>query len=114
LAAVFVPVSNLDRSIAWYSRLLDLPIGAVSHEGQIYDLPVGGSASIILDAHGADPIVPSPKPLLMFSASNLEDALARARSLAGDVTSPEDIGSVLVFYLSDPDGHRICVKVDKH
>jgi catechol 2,3-dioxygenase-like lactoylglutathione lyase family enzyme len=113
LAAVFVSVSNMATSVDWYGRLLGLPDPAISHQGQICELPLDGSTTIILDSHGSEPIVPSVKPLLMFEAPALEPALTLARSMSGTVTTPEDIGSVVVFYLTDPDSHRICIKVPK-
>jgi catechol-2,3-dioxygenase len=113
LAAVFVPVSDMSTSIAWYSHLLGLDTVPTTHEGLIYELPLTGSTSVMLDAHGSEPIIPSSKPLLMFDASALEPALALARSLSESVSPPEDIGSAIVFYLTDPDGHRVCIKVPK-
>jgi catechol 2,3-dioxygenase-like lactoylglutathione lyase family enzyme len=113
LVAVFVPVSDMSASIAWYSHLLGLDTVATTHEGLIYELPLTGSTTVMLDAHGSEPIIPSTKPLLMFDASAIESALALARSLSESVTVPEDVGSAIVFYLTDPDGHRICVKVPK-
>ncbi|MEF3305797.1 VOC family protein [Paenibacillus sp. GYB003] len=48
IAAVFVPVKELGRAAAWWSRLLDLPLPD-SIPGGVYSLPVGGGTGLILD-----------------------------------------------------------------
>ena len=51
IGMVFIPVSDMQKAIAWYSRLLGLPLGATSHEDKIYNLPMQGETGLILDAH---------------------------------------------------------------
>ena len=46
IGQVFVPVTDLPRAIAWYSRLFGLPVGAPSHGGTIYDLPMSGATGL--------------------------------------------------------------------
>lgn len=48
---VFVLVSDMQRAIEWYSRLLGQPMKSISNEGQIYDLPMRGDVGLILDGH---------------------------------------------------------------
>jgi predicted enzyme related to lactoylglutathione lyase len=113
LDAVFIHVSDMARAIDWYSRLLGLPIGETAHDGMIYDLPVEGGAGILLDAY---PKLVPPRgtgPRVMFDTTDLDAALAHARSLSGTVTRPEDIGGAIVFYLEDPDGNLVCIKHPK-
>src|SRR5436309_1910443 len=50
IGQVFVPVSDMGRAVAWYSRLLGLPAGAPSHGGGIYDVPMAGETRLALDA----------------------------------------------------------------
>jgi predicted enzyme related to lactoylglutathione lyase len=113
LDAVFVHVTDIARAIDWYSKLLDLPTGDTAHEGRIYDLPVAGETGIILDSHPKPAPPAGTGPRIMFDATDLESALAQARTLSPSVTEPEDIGSAVVFYIEDPDANLICVKVRK-
>ena len=39
---VFIPVSDMQRAVAWYSRLFGLEQGQTSHEGGISDVPMAG------------------------------------------------------------------------
>jgi predicted enzyme related to lactoylglutathione lyase len=113
LDGVFVHVTDMPRAIDWYSKLLDLPVGDTAHEGRIYDLPVSGDTSIILDSHPKSAPPDGTGPRIMFDATDLDAALAHARTLSSSVTEPEDIGSAIVFYLEDPDANLICIKVRK-
>ncbi len=113
LDAVFVHVTDMSRSIDWYCRLLGLPRPETSHGDMICDLPVHGDTGILLDAY-PKPTPPSGTgPRIMLDATDLDSALALARTLASSVTDPEDIGSALAFYLEDPDANLICIKVPK-
>ncbi len=113
--AVFVPVRDMDRAIAWYSELLDLPRSTATHEGLIYDLPLPGETGIKLDghAHARGQVIDRHVPLVMFSAGDSDDVQAFARAHGTKATEPEDIGSATVLYLNDPDGNRICIKINK-
>lgn len=113
LDAVFVHVTDMTRSIDWYCRLLDLPRPATSHEGMICDLPLTGDTGILLDAYPKSTPPEGTGPRIMFDATDLDAAVARARTLSVSVTEPEDIGSAIVFYLEDPDSNLICIKVPK-
>jgi predicted enzyme related to lactoylglutathione lyase len=37
---VFIPVSDIAQAARWYSALFGLPLGAMTHGGKIYDLPM--------------------------------------------------------------------------
>lgn len=39
IGQVFIPVSDLDRSIAWYAALLGFEAGRTSHGHTIFDVP---------------------------------------------------------------------------
>jgi len=112
--AVFIPVTDMDRAIAWYTSLLGLPRIGTSHGGLICDLPLAADDTrIILDGHvhARGETIHRQVPLVMFQADDLGDVLAFARRHGATVTEPDDIGTVTVLYLDDPDGNRICVKV---
>src|SRR5262245_26388996 len=62
--AVFIPVSDMRRAIAWYSQLLGLPVKETSHEGKIYDLAMTSDIVLILDGH--KPVTNSSQPLFFL------------------------------------------------
>lgn len=113
LDAVFIHVSDMQRAATWYAGLLGLDQAEISHDGMIGDLPLLGTARIILDAY-PKPVSPSGTgPRLMFVARDITVALDHARTLSSTVTDVQDIGSSLVFYLDDPDGNTICIRQPK-
>jgi len=108
IGAVFVPVSDLERSARWYSALLGVPVQGASHEGRISDVPMAGDAALILDAH--KPVERSSQPLCFFWTDDLAGALARLQELEADVVSEiEDIGRVSTLQFLDPDGNPLMV-----
>ena len=110
IGAVFVHVTDMQRAIAWYSALLGVPQSATSHEGLIYDVPMDGPTGLTLDGHAhARGAFQPGGPLLMLPADDIHAAHAFAGEHAREVGPVEDIGSVSVFHLADPDGNRLIV-----
>ncbi len=108
IGAVFIPVSDMDRAIAWYNRLLGLPPQATSHEGRIYDLPMQGDVGLILDGH--QPVTNSAQPLCFFWTADIG---ATRRFLVENgvelVREVENIGTVSTLTFADPDGNLLMV-----
>ena len=110
IGAVFVHVSDMPRAIAWYSTLLGMPQAVTSHEGLIYDVPMEGPTGLTLDGHAhARGTFQPGGPLLMLHADDIHAAHAFAGDHAREVGPVEDIGTVSVFHLADPDGNRLIV-----
>jgi predicted enzyme related to lactoylglutathione lyase len=108
IGMVFVPVSDMDRTIAWYNRLLGLPAGNTSHEGKIYDVPMQGETALILD--GNKPVHNSAQPLLFFWTDDLPATLRHLREMNVEITSDaRDIGSVTFITFKDLDGNALMV-----
>lgn len=106
IGAVFIPVSDMQRAIAWYSALLGLPQTETSHEGKIYNLPMRGDTALMLDAH--KPVSNSSQPLCFFWTDDIlatYDFLKQQEIEPLDV--PEDIGSVTTLTFKDPDGNLL-------
>jgi len=110
IGAVFVHVTDMQRAVDWYSTLLGVPSHGTSHEGLISDVPMAGPTGLTLDghAHARGSFRPGA-PLLMLHASDIQAAHTFAVNHAHDVGPVEDIGSVSVFHLSDPDGNRLII-----
>lgn len=110
IGAVFVHVTDMRRAIAWYSTLLGVPQSGTSHEGLIYDVPMSGPTGLTLDGHAhARGTFQPGGPLLMLHADDIHAAYTFAGEHAREVGPVEDIGSVSVFHLADPDRNRLIV-----
>ncbi|MDG0814542.1 VOC family protein [Cohnella rhizosphaerae] len=113
VASIFIPVKNIERSRAWYCRLL----GFDESErdilfGHICVLPLEG-ADVVLDTMpkwgGGEPdgATPIDTPVLMLPTSDLEASLAFIDALGAErVTDIED-GHWFVF--KDPDGNKLMI-----
>ena len=108
IGMVFIPVSDMQRAIDWYSRLLGLPHGVTSHEDKIYNLPMQGETGLILDAH--KPVRNSSQPLFFFWTSDMQATYEFLKELAVEFVNPiEDIGSVSTLTFTDPDHNLLMV-----
>lgn len=108
IGAVFIPVSNMQRAIAWYSTLLGFPQTEASHEGKIYNLPMGGDTALMLDAH--KPVTNSSQPLCFFWTDDIRTAYDFLKQQEIELLGvPEDIGSITTLTFKDPDGNLLMV-----
>jgi predicted enzyme related to lactoylglutathione lyase len=109
IGQVFIPVSDMQAAIAWYSALFGLEPGDTSHAGAIYDIPVTGETSLVLDAH--KPVTShSVQPICMFPTNDMKASLDHLRKLGAEITSePQDIGSLVFATFRDPDGNPLMV-----
>ena len=106
VGTVFVPVSDMDRSIEWYSDLFDLPREEPSHDGTIYDVEMAGEVGLLLDANR--PVANSSQPLCFFPTDDLVATYEFLRERGIPIVhEPEDIGSVSILAFEDPDGNRL-------
>jgi catechol 2,3-dioxygenase-like lactoylglutathione lyase family enzyme len=75
---IFVHVSDLERSIKWYSDLLGLQVREEKHTGPVYSLNMGdGRPGITLDNHCFEEdykFIPLNQPLFNLSASDINEA----------------------------------------
>lgn len=106
---VFVPVSDMPRSIAWYSELFGLDIGEPSHGGTICEVPMQGETGLILDAN--KPVTErSVQPLCFFWTDDMAAALDHLRMMGVEITSDiTDIGSVAFLAFRDPDDNPLMI-----
>ncbi|HEU5086433.1 MAG TPA: VOC family protein [Roseiflexaceae bacterium] len=105
---VFIPVSDMQRAISWYSQLLGLPTGDTSHQGKIYSLPMQGNVGVILDGHKA--VRNSSQPLLFFWTDDITASWHFLQQLEVEIVSAvEDIGSVSTLTFKDPDQNLLMV-----
>lgn len=110
---IFIPVGDMPRAIAWYSKLLGLPEGQTTHADKIYNLPMQGETGIILDAHKA--VANSSQPLCFFWTDDIRATYDFLKALDDDIISTiEDIGSVSTLIFRDPDGNLLMVCQANH
>ena len=116
-----IGVTNVPRSYHWYQSLFGQPRSAPAHDyfGQILD--TDGTVLLCLHRWGdhehptltsPDLAAPGNGLLLFFRVDDFDDALARARTLAGQFeeeprTNPAT--GTREFALRDPDGYYVMV-----
>ena len=111
---IFIHVSDLERSIKWYSELLGLQVVEGLHTGPVYILNMpDGRPGITLDNHCFDEdykFIPSNQPLFNLSASDIKAAFNHVNKMGAEIlteiiTHPD----LEEFSLKDPDGNIIMV-----
>ncbi|PYI57543.1 VOC family protein [Paenibacillus flagellatus] len=111
---IFVHVTDLERSIRWYSELLGLDVREGPHAGPIYTLDMGpGRPGLTLDNHGLDDdyqFVPSNQPLFNLTATDIEAAYERVKSHGAEIVSGiVRFPDLSEFTFKDLDGNIIMV-----
>ncbi len=111
---VFVHVSDLERSIQWYSKLFGVEVRKGQHTGPIYTFMMGeGRPGLTLDNHCFDEdyqFFPSNQPLFNLSASDINEAFKHVTEMGVEIVT-EIITHPDLAELSfkDPDGNIIMV-----
>jgi len=108
IGAVFVPVSDIERSITWYCNLLKSPEEESTHDNKIYSIELENNITIILDAN--KPVKNSSQPLFYLFTENIQMTrqylVKNAIEIILDVV---DIGSLKILSFKDPDDNQIMV-----
>ncbi|MEO8308676.1 MAG: VOC family protein [Pseudomonadota bacterium] len=116
-----IGVADVPNSFRWYQSLLGLPDAMPAHDyfGQIVD--ADGTVLLCLHRWGAHghPSLQSPEAsgpgnglLLFFRVDDIDQALARARSLVTRLEEEMTVNSATgtrEFALRDPDGYYVMV-----
>jgi catechol 2,3-dioxygenase-like lactoylglutathione lyase family enzyme len=109
IGQVFIPVRDMPRAIAWYSKILGLPTGQASHGDTIYDLQAQGETRLALDANKPDFDTSGPARFF-FWTEDIRACLAFLQRhdvpIEGQI---EDIGAVSFLQFRDPDGNPLMV-----
>lgn len=116
-----IGTSDVSRSFGWYQTLLGLPPSAPAHDhfGQIVD--ADGTVLLCLHSWGSHdhPTLRSPEIaqpgnglLLFFRVDDFDAALARARTLVGQLEDEPQVNPATgtrEFSLRDPDDYYVMV-----
>jgi catechol-2,3-dioxygenase len=113
VGTVFVPVKDLEKSAAWYSDILGLPLRKVSPP--VYNLEMQNGMIVTLDVDSFTSTVregdvnPSQHGLFMLHTSDIEAAHNYLKEKNVDVEDIQRIHSAAFFHFKDPDGNKIMV-----
>ncbi|GGO08357.1 VOC family protein [Saccharibacillus kuerlensis] len=110
---IFVHVTNLERAVEWYGRLLG---AAVTGEvrSPIYTFDMGeGRPGLTLDDHGFDDgyeLRPLNHPLFNLSASDIQAAYDHVTELGAEIVSEiQHFPDLSEFTFKDLDGNIIAI-----
>ncbi|GLY43176.1 glyoxalase [Amycolatopsis sp. NBRC 101858] len=115
LELVPVPVSDLDRAIAFYRDQAGfaLDVDVRPAEGvRIVQLTPPGSACSISLTEGVQPLALPPGAMrgLHLVVADIEQARTQLVERGVEVGPVEDMGGVLYAYFADPDGNTWCLQ----
>lgn len=116
IGGVFIPVRNIEKAKAWYTKMLGLEGGEVQF-GHLNDAPMEGTASLMLDTmpkwrkwDGAIPVYQAPA--IQFITNDLQASYNYMKEQ--EVTLLTEIEDDFYFVFQDPDGNMLMVCKEKH
>lgn len=105
----FIPVSDLRRSVRWYSELIGLPYDLEDVNPPVYNMPMSHSTGVVLDA-GTEDVTPSPHPLFNFHADDIAAAYRFVQKLGYEISKEMvHFPDIAFFHIKDPDGNVIMI-----
>ncbi|WP_040979456.1 VOC family protein [Oceanobacillus jeddahense] len=110
---IFIHVSDLERSVIWYSNLLNQQADLSKVSRPVYNLEMNQHTGITLDAGPpgtTKEISPQPHPLFNFHTDDIHQAYKYIEKLgytiAAEITEFDDFA---FFNVNDPDGNVIMI-----
>jgi len=108
-----IPVSNMDRAIAFYEALFSTALERTvidGHDMALFPFDVNGQGISGALAKG-DSYVPSASgPRIYFLVNNIDEVLNRAVSMGGSVAYPKtSVGQFWVAEFKDSEGNQIAL-----
>lgn len=110
---IFVHVSDLKRSVIWYSELLGHEVDRDDVSDPVHNLPIDHHTGLTLDAGPEGEtknVQPSGYPLFNFHAEDIQRAYEYVSSLGykveSDVVTFDDFS---FFTVEDPDGNVVMI-----
>ena len=77
MGGVFIHVTDLKKSVEWYSKILRFEPDINRVQSPVYNIPINGTTSLTLDDHAFDPTFnhePSPNPIFNFLVEDIDVA----------------------------------------
>ena len=110
---VFIHVSDLEKSVEWYSKLLGIPFQRDHVVSPVYNIPVSGETGLTLDDHTFDPdftLNPSNHVLFNFFVKDIDEAYKFIKKEGITVVREiERIGDFAYFNFQDLDGNVLMI-----
>lgn len=110
---VFIHVSNLEKSVEWYSKLLGVPFNKDNISSPVYNIPITGETGLTLDDHSFDPsfrLNPSNHVLFNFFAKDVDEAYKFIKNEGIPIVREiERIGDFAYFNFQDLDGNVLMI-----
>ncbi|WP_050615503.1 VOC family protein [Bacillus testis] len=110
---VFIHVSNLEKSVEWYSDLLGISFNKENVRSPVYNIPVTSETGLTLDDHTFDPgfqLSPSDHVLFNFFAKEIDEAYEFVRNKGITIVREiERIEDFAYFNFKDPDGNVLMI-----
>jgi predicted enzyme related to lactoylglutathione lyase len=114
IGAVFLHVSDMNKSIQWYSELLGLPIKSSSHEGTIYELTMDGGSGLLLDSNKRELSNSSRKTQFFFNTRNLKESYDFIIEKGVEIVTEIEVHDNISFFtFKDLDENILMVCEDK-
>ncbi|AIQ12867.1 MULTISPECIES: VOC family protein [Paenibacillus] len=106
IGAVFVPVSDIERSKEWYCRLLGLPLDDEILFGHLFVIPMDGPA-IVLDSKIFTMESVLNTPLFHLNTNDIDAAYDFVKQSGAEILT--DIEHDHWFNFRDPDGNVLMI-----
>ncbi|MFC4397708.1 VOC family protein [Arthrobacter sedimenti] len=109
LEVVQVPVSDVDRSKAFYTEklgfILDHDVEHLPGMRVVQLTPPGSAASVVIGT-GMTTMTPGSLEGLQLVVPDIAEVRTELVRRGADISEIQDLGGVLFAYFSDPDGNR--------
>ncbi|MBD3918384.1 VOC family protein [Paenibacillus sp. PR3] len=105
VGSIFIHVSDMKRSVEWYSHVLELPFNDDYLEKRlstVYSLPVDGTEILLDSNHGASP---GPQPLMFFKSDDIQQSLQFLKE--NDIVIHHEALEHNIIIIEDPDGNKL-------
>lgn len=110
---IFVHVSNLHRSVEWYSQLLNEEVDVSKIADPVYNLKMDQHTGVVLDAGPPEvtkELHPLPYPLFNFHTDDIYQAYHHLQELGFQIESDiVEFDDFSFFNISDPDKNMIMI-----
>jgi catechol 2,3-dioxygenase-like lactoylglutathione lyase family enzyme len=108
IGAVFAHVTNMKKSIKWYSDILGLPYNSNKDWESIYEIPMDEGLGLLLDNNHVND--DENKALFMFDTDDIDASYLFAKQKGITISSEiERPGPVSFFTIKDPDNNILMV-----
>ena len=111
---IFIHVTDLKRSVDWYSRLLGLDVNEDTIQSPIFTFDMGpGRPGLTLDDHGLEEVYdyqPSNQPLFIFSTEDIDSAYQHVKNMGAEsISNIQTFPDLSEFTFKDLDGNILMV-----